>query len=93
MDNRISLIAIVQNTHEQAFRRKMTMKSHNTKTDSVAGFESVRGISTKDDARVIRASSIEAADLAISEDDDKGSDPYNSTGQHVIIVSKIDVQD
>ena len=47
----------------------------------------------EDKVRVIKSNLVEAADLAISDDVDKGSDPYNSTGQHVIIKSKIDPQD
>jgi hypothetical protein len=42
---------------------------------------------------VVSANLIEAAELSISDDDDKGSDPYNSTGQHVIIKVKNDLQD
>ncbi len=47
----------------------------------------------QDEVRVIGSRLHEAAELSISEDDDAGSDPYNSTGQHVIIKSKIDLQD
>lgn len=46
-----------------------------------------------DEVRVIKANLHEPFDLAISEDDDAGSDPYNSTGQHVIIKSKLQLQD
>ena len=69
------------------------MNSHNTKSISVTGNESVRGVAVKDQARIFEANLIDADDLAIAEDDNKGSDPYNSTGQHVIISSKIDLQD
>ncbi len=47
----------------------------------------------QDAVRVIGSRLHEAAELSISEDDDAGSDPYNSTGQHVTIKSKIDLQD
>lgn len=67
------------------------MNSHNTKTDSVG--KPARVVAEKEDVRVIKSSLFEAADLSISKDDDKGSDPYNSTGQHVVIKSKIDPQD
>lgn len=69
------------------------MNSHNSKTESVRAKESASRVVEKEEARVITAGLVEAADLAISEIDDKGSDPYNSTGQHVIIASKIDLQD
>jgi hypothetical protein len=69
------------------------MNSHNTKSNSVTGNESARSVAEKDQARVFEPSSIDVNDLSISKDDNKGSDPYNSTGQHVIISSKIDLQD
>ena len=69
------------------------MNSHNPKPGSAARNESVRIAADKEQVRVVNSSLVEAAELAISEDCDKGSDPYNSTGQHVIIKSKIDLQD
>jgi hypothetical protein len=69
------------------------MNSRNSKTESVRGKESASSMVEKEEVRVITARLVEAADLAISEVDDKGSDPYNSTGQHVIIAPKIDLQD
>ena len=55
--------------------------------------ESVRTGTEKDDVRVIDTSLVAATEFSISEDCDQGSDPYNSTGQHVIIKSRIDLQD
>jgi len=69
------------------------MNSHNAKTESVIKSESVRAGTEKEDARVIESRLIGAAELSISEDCDQGGDPYNSTGQHVIIKSRIDLQD
>lgn len=69
------------------------MNSHNPKTESVIRAESVRITGDQDDVRVIESNLQEAVELSISEDDDKGSDPYNSTGQHIIIKSKLDLQD
>ena len=69
------------------------MNSHNTKTEPAPGIKSVRIASDEEDVRVVSANLIEAAELSISDDDDLGSDPYNSTGQHVIIKAKIDPQD
>lgn len=68
------------------------MNSHNTKAESGPELKSVRIASDEDDVRVVSANLLEAAELSISEEDDKGSDPYNSTGQHVIIKVKIDLQ-
>lgn len=69
------------------------MNSHNPKTESVLKSESVNITSSQEDVRVIKSNLQDVAELSISEDDDQGSDPYNSTGQHVIIKSKIDLQD
>ena len=69
------------------------MNSHNPKTESVIRSESVRITDDREEVRVIKSGLHEATELSISEDDDIGSDPYNSTGQHVIIRSKIDLQD
>jgi len=69
------------------------MNSHNSKTEPVRAKESASNVLEKEEVRVMTARLVEAADLAISEADDQGSDPYNSTGQHVIIASKIDLQD
>ena len=68
------------------------MNSHNAKTESVIKSESVRA-GTEEDVRVIQSSLIGAAELSISEDCDQGSDPYNSTGQHVIIKSRVDLSE
>jgi hypothetical protein len=59
------------------------MNSHNVKTRSD---ESAAPVIKTADQDV-------ASDLSISEDTDKGSDPYNSTGQHVILKSRIEIED
>ena len=69
------------------------MNSHNAKTESVIKNESVCTGTEKEDVRVIKSRLLGIAELSISEDCDQGSDPYNSTGQHVIIKSRIDLQD
>ena len=66
------------------------MNSHNTKTEKVVKNESV-GTGT-DSVRVLRMDLIDTDDLAIA-DENVGGDPYNSTGQHVIIKSKLDLGD
>jgi hypothetical protein len=59
------------------------MNSHNLETRS-----------DDSDAPVAKAADqVVASDLSISEDTDKGSDPYNSTGQHVILKSRIEIED
>lgn len=61
------------------------MITHNTKTGTVVTQESVSIVSEREDARVINTKLNPVAGLMISEDDDTGSDPYNSTGQHVAL--------
>ena len=69
------------------------MNSHKTESDRVAGNKPADSVADEDEMRVKRASLFEAADFAVSEEDYKCSDPYNSTGQHVIIAVKSDLQD
>jgi len=69
------------------------MNSHKTESDLVAGNEPADRVADEDEMLVKKASLFEAADLAVSEEDDKRNDPYNSTGQHVIIAVKSDLQD
>ena len=84
---------MVQNDYEPDVLQEKTVNSHNPKADSVQRRESVLIAGDQDDVRVIKTSLHEAAELSISEDDHKGSDPYNNTGQHVILKSRIDLKD
>jgi len=67
--------------------------SHNTKSDKVVTIEVVRSEADQDNVRVLQLDLIEANDLTIADDLDTGGDPYNSTGQHVIIEPKINLED
>lgn len=69
------------------------MITHNTKTESVVSRESASIVSDREDARVIKSKLDKVTDLSISEDDDAGSDPYNSTGHHVILKTRLDPMD
>ena len=69
------------------------MDSHNTKSDKVVTIEVVRSEADQDNVRVLQLDLIEANDLTIADDLDTGGDPYNSTGQHVIIEPKINLED
>ena len=84
---------MLQNDNEPAPVQGKTMNSHNTKTESVIRIGSDRTRSERDAVRVTRSRLIGPVDLSISEVCDPGGDPYNNTGQHVIIKSKIDLQD
>jgi hypothetical protein len=67
--------------------------SHNTKADKVVTNEVVSIDAGLEGVRVLQLDLLEASDLAIANDFNTGSDPYNSTGQHVIIKSRINLED
>ena len=74
------------------------MNSHNPKSESVVRPETAQTVQTvqivpeRADPRVIKSNLVDVDQLSISEDCDTGGDPYNSTGQHVVIQSKINRQ-
>jgi len=68
------------------------MNSHNTKIRSDDSNATTLKTADQDEVRVIKSSLVEASDLSISDELDKGSDPYNSTGQHVILKSRTEIQ-
>ena len=84
---------MLQNDNEAAPVQGKIMNPHNTKPESVIRNGSVRSGSERDAVRVTSSRLIGAVDLSISEDCDPGGDPYNSTGQHVIIKLKTDLQE
>ncbi len=67
------------------------MDSHNIY--KAANDDSVRIETDEKDARVLRADLAHEDELSIDEDFDLGGDPYNSTGRHVIIKSRIELED
>ena len=67
------------------------MNSHNPKNDSVVIPETVDIVAEREDVRVVNLNLSKASQLSIADEADAGNDPYNSTGQHVIIKSKIDL--
>ena len=69
------------------------MDSYNTKSEKVVTHEVVGIDAGPENVRVLQVGIIEANDLAISDDLNTGGDPYNSTGQHVIIESRINLED
>ena len=69
------------------------MNSHNTKPERAANDDSVRIDTGADSLRVVRLNLIEPTDLAIADEVNPGGDPYNSTGQHVIIKPRINLED
>lgn len=69
------------------------MNSQNSKTGSINKADLIRIVPERAEPRLIRSNLMDIDQLSISEDCDPGSDPYNSTGHHVIIKSKLDLQD
>ena len=69
------------------------MDSHNTKTDKVVTHEVVGSEAGQENVRVLQLDLTAANDLAIADDLNTGGDPYNSTGQHVIITSRINLEE
>ena len=77
----------------QRNHRERIVDSHNTKTDKVVTHEVVGSEAGQENVRVLQLDLIAANDLAIADDLNTGGDPYNSTGQHVIITSRINLED
>jgi hypothetical protein len=69
------------------------MNSYNSKTEAIKRTDAVQIVPERAEPRLIKSQMFDIDQLSISEDCDPGSDPYNSTGHHVIIKSKLDLQD
>ena len=89
----ISLVATVQNKHEPSQSEGKNVKSRITSRQSDEKGKPVHIVAARENVRVIQSSLIGPEALALSEDDDRGGDPYNNTGQHVIIKMKSESQD
>jgi hypothetical protein len=44
-------------------------------------------------SRVVNVTIVDEVELSVADDPDLGGDPYNSTGRHVIIKSKLNLED
>lgn len=69
------------------------MDSHNTETETVVSEESVDVETEESGVRVLNWGRVSPEDLSIADDPNPGGDPYNSTGQHVIIKPKINLEE
>ena len=65
------------------------MNSHNTKPDFALHKTPILTEEVKLETKVARRSLLNHAELSIADDADNGCDPYNSTGQHVILKAKL----
>ena len=73
--------------------RERIVDSHNTKSGKAVTHELVGSEADQENVRVLQLDLVAANDLAIADDQNTGGDPYNSTGQHVIITSRINLED
>lgn len=64
------------------------MSSHNTKAAFAFHKTPVVTDTDKEEAEVISTSLIIDSELTIADEHDTGCDPYNSTGQHLVIRPK-----
>jgi rRNA processing protein Krr1/Pno1 len=87
-----SLAATLQNNHEPSQLEAKNVNSRITNKQSDEQGDPVRIVAARENVRVIRSDLIGPEALALS-DDNQGGDPYNSTGQHVIIKMKSASQD
>jgi hypothetical protein len=69
------------------------VNSHNIKPDRAANDDSIQSDTGADSVRVVQLDLIDVSDLAVADDVNPGGDPYNSTGQHVIIKPKMNLED
>ena len=67
-----------------------TRKDKATSTPIIANRRAPRIDATGqlDDVQVLQTSLAGVSELSIAEEDDFGSDPYNSTGQYVVLKAK-----
>lgn len=61
------------------------MDSHNPGTEKNGTSGTIRVETDHKDVRILRSKIDQTDDLAIVDDEDAGGDPYNSTGQHVVV--------
>ena len=64
------------------------MKTHDTKPEAGIHRTPIVTDTAREEAAVISSSLMVDAELAIADDNDSGCDPYNSTGQHVVMRPK-----
>ena len=69
------------------------MISHRMKTSKVVSNEQIRVETDHKDIRVLKLEVVDADELSIVDDYDIGGDPYNTTGQHLGIKSRVDIED
>jgi len=69
------------------------MISHRMKTSKVLSNEPVRVEADHKDFGGLKSELVDADELSIVDDYDTGGDPYNTSGQHLVIKSWINIED
>ena len=69
------------------------MISHRMKTSKVVSNELVRVEADHKDLGGLKSELVDVNELSIMDDYDAGGDPYNTTGQHLVVKSRINIED
>jgi len=69
------------------------MNLHNKKTEAIVSDEKVGTSADLEDVHVLGSELVDVNKLAIADEVDTGGDPYNSTGQHVVIKSQLEIDE
>ena len=69
------------------------MISHIMKMSKVVSNEPVRVETNLKEMRVLKSELFDANELSIVDDYNPGGDPYNTTGQHLVVKSRINIED
>ena len=67
------------------------MNSHNTSKHGRPTRATLDAMNKR--TRVVDVDFIDGPELSVADDPDLGGDPYNSTGRHVIIKSRLKLED
>ena len=67
------------------------MNSHNTRKQGRPTRATLDAMNRR--TRVVDVDVIDGPELSVADDPDLGGDPYNSTGRHVIIKSRLKLED
>lgn len=67
------------------------MNSHNTSKQARPTRATLDAMDRR--TRVVNVDVIDGPELSVADDLDLGADPYNSTGRHVIIKSRLKLED
>jgi len=67
------------------------VNSHNTEKPVKNAPTGISAVSKR--VRIVATDFVDAPPLTVVDDDNLGGDPYNSTGRHVIIKSRLDSED